>query len=440
SLRRDGSYRFSPANRWGYFPAISGGWRISEEPFFANNVKFMDLLKLRASFGVTGNDAVGGYQWYDKATNAGSYVLGETPAANPGIRYGGSYQDSKYVWHSYDIANKNLTWEKSRSYNFGIDARFFKSLNFTAEYWMRHTYDILGQRQKALPGTFGAQLPDENYGQVDSRGIELELGYDGQIGKQFSFYVRGNVAYATNKIIKQDVAENTREVDNPVGRPLDYVKGLVVTDMIRTQADLDKIPGTYTIYGVKPQLGMYNYQDVSGPGGKPDGIIDDFDNQVISNYSWSPYTAGLNLGGSWKGFSVDVFFQGVAGGKKLYNDVTAGRGFNVDHAPSIWLDRWTPETPNGRFPHPVDGWFPDQLNSTFWLYNTSYARLKNATVSYTIPRKLNQKLNVQKIQVYLSGTNLFRISDNSFDFDVELNGPTSYPVMKTFTAGLNITL
>jgi len=433
SVRRDGSYRFAPDKRWGIFPAVSLGWRISEEPFFKNNVTFMDNLKLRGSFGKTGNDAVGGWQWYDKVVNSGSYIWGDKQNLFPAI----SYTSAK--------ANPNLTWEKSNSYNVGIDTRFFKSISFTAEYWYKHTYDILGSRIASLPGTYGGSLPDENYGQVDSKGYELELTYDGKVGHDFNYFVRANFAYATNKVVKMDVAQNTRDVDNPIGRPLYYKTGLVSTGIIRTQADLDKLPAGYTIWGNTPHLGDLNYQDISGVDGKPDGKIDDFDRQVVDKYNTAPYTMGLNIGANWKGFSLELFFAGATGAKKYHANATDGRSYNVDHAPAFWGDMYRPANSsspnvNGSMPLFTDGESYNGLNSTFWLFDASYARLKNATIGYTIPKQITQKIKIDKIQVFVSGTNLLTIQKNKFGYDVAQYGQTSYPLMKTFTFGLNVSL
>jgi TonB-linked SusC/RagA family outer membrane protein len=433
SVRRDGSYRFAPDQRWGTFPAISLGWRISEESFFKENVSFMDLLKLRATYGKTGNDAVGGWQWYDRVVNNGTYVMGDKQNSLPVIKY------------STDFSNANLTWEKANSYNLGVDTRFFKSFGFNAEYWFKHSYDILGSRIMSLPGTFGASLPDENYGQVDSHGFELELSYEGKAGKDFTYFARANFAYATNKVVKMDVPENVREVDNPIGKSLGYQTGYVATDIIRTQEELDKLPAGYTINGIIPFLGMLNYQDVSGPDSKPDGKIDDFDRQVVVKHGSAPYTYGLNLGGTWKGISLELFFQGRSGYQKYNWD---GRMYWYLAVEKFGSDIYLPPSfgndanVDGTFPYDPDGVGYNASNSTFWLYDAGYLRMKNATLGYVIPVSLTKKAGIEKLQVFVSGTNLFVIHNNQFDYDPEQNNSTywEYPIQRTITFGVNVTL
>ncbi len=437
SVRSDGSVLFAPNKRWGTFPAISLGWRISEEPFFKDNISFMDYLKPRVSFGVIGNDNVGGWQWQDQFYVDGTYVIGGEPVS--GISTGG-YTGGRY----YNVANSELTWEKTKSYNFGVDTRFMNTLTFNAEYFMTHTTDILGGRLVSYPLESGINPADENYGILDTHGFEIELGYEGKIGNEFNYLIMGNFSYATNKVILADVAENAQPVDDPNGKTLGYLKGLKYTDMIRTQEDLDALPGDYTINGVKPFLGMLNYEDISGAEGVPDGKIDKYDRVVLSNYSSPPISCGLNFSAKWKSFSVDIFFQGHFGFDKFL-DGESVRAANVwDRTLKFWVDSWSSENTDAKYPVTIGPMWSAQNSanaqlSSFWLRDASFIRLRQGAISYDLPDRIINKIGIEDIKLSLSGTNLFTWSKMKI-YDPEMRVSNSYPLMRTITFGLKMTL
>lgn len=423
TTRRDGSMLFAPDYRWGVFPSVSAGWVISEENFLDS--KFIDFLKLRASWGLAGNDAVGGWKWSESFSVTGDYLFGTSP--QPRVGYNG-------------IINQKLTWEKTSEVNIGLDSRFLNNFMFSAEYYRRNNYDILDSRIASLPVSFGGSMPPENYGKVSPRGWELELGYTDNI-RDVNFEVKGSFSYATNEVKVRDVAQNTRDVDNPNGRPTDYVKMLVATDIIRTQEDLDALPAGYSIYGLAPKLGMINYEDVSGvTDGVPDGKIDDYDRQVLEGKHFlPPYTFGLNLNARWKGFGAGIFFQGVTGVSKLYNDGYGRRFFDGARPPVAWLDSWSPENTDASMPEPVswDG-SRDYVESTFWLKSGNYLRLQNVNLNYSLPKVICQKLSISDVTFILSGTNLLTFTNFDY-YDPTAAEMRSYPTMKSYTMGLNVT-
>ena len=430
SIRRDGSMLFAPENQWGWFPSVSAGWRISEESFFKDNVEFVQLLKLRASYGLTGNDNVGGWLWQEQ--------YGTDPT-NGSIYFGNALQSSLYY---SNIPVKDLTWEKSKSYNFGIDAIVLKSLSVSAEFWTRNTYDILGPRILLLPSSFGAALPAENYGKVDSRGFELEIGYEGKTNFGLNYHVRGNFSYATNKVIIRDYASNGLPANNPNGKPTNFIVGLVNTGIIRTQADLAKLPADYTVYGVQPSLGALSFKDISGPQNVPDGKIDDYDKDVISLEGNVPYTGGLSLGGSWKGISVEVLFQGSFGRKKLYYDLQGRQADLYDIPWKHWTNSWTPDNTDAKYPRAYEP-FNDlsfmNYDSDFWLFDASYVRLRQLTLEYQIPTKITKKAGIGEFRINFTGSNLLTWSKWKL-YDPQLRSYASYPIMKTFTLGVIMSL
>lgn len=421
SFRYDGSVNFAPKNRWGFFPSASVAWRISEEKFWKNNIRFVDYLKIRGSVGLLGNDAVGGWQWMQR------YKL--VSGAQFGNLSNGVQSDV--------IPNSDITWEKSLTYNGGFDSKFLNNkLSLSLDAFYRNTYDILGNRIASLPSTFGGKMPAENYAEIDSKGFEIEVSYTDKIGPDFNYYVNGNIGYATNKLITKDEAENLRPYKSELGFNTDRKMGYIATDIIRTQADLDALPEGYTIFGQKPELGMLNYKDLRGPNGDdPDGKIDSNDQEWIINHTKAPVNYGFSLGGSWKGFSVDLFFQGVAGIKRFYDQRTEWPGME-ESTFAFRKDYWTSDNVNAQYPRAGSNAATEA--STFWIQDASFLRLKNLNISYMLPKQITSKLNIAQLKFFLMGSNLFLLQDKIKDYDPENTSITSYPLMRSYSFGVNL--
>ena len=421
SFRYDGSVNFAPNKRWGFFPSVSAAWRISEENFFKNNVRFVDYLKLRSSVGLLGNDAVGGWQWQQNySLNSGAYFGELSNGLSAGV-----------------VPNPNITWEKSLSYNGGLDAALFKNrLSLSVEGFFKHTYDILGDRLASLPTTFGAKMPAENYAVINSKGFEIELGWQDKIGSDVQYWVKGNIGYATNKLIEKDEAENLRAYKSELGLNTDRKMGYVATGIIRTQADLDALPEGYTIFGEKPELGMLNYRDLRGPNSDtPDGIIDENDQDWIINHTSSPINYGFSIGGAWKGFELELFFQGVAGAKRMLDYFD--QPWPLEESPFAYLkDHYTPENPSAAFPRAGrnNAW----MGSSFWVRDADFLRLKNVNLSYTVPKSFLSKLKIEQLKVFLTGTNLFLLQNKIKYYDPECSSIADYPNMRSYSLGLNL--
>lgn len=433
SFRYDGSVIFAPEYRWGFFPSGSVGWRISNESFF--NSDFINDLKLRASVGVLGNDAVGAFQWLQSYNFTDGSVFGN---ATNGLQPGG-------------LANRSITWEKSVSYNFGFDSRFLDNkFDLKLDVFFRHTFDILGDREDIIPSTFGASLPDENYQEIDTHGFEVELGYRNSTGgaNPINYRISGNFGYATNEVVTLDEPENIRPYQSELGRPIidDDFLAPVATGIIRTQEDLDALPEGYTIYGEEPRLGMLNYRDIRGPNSnEPDGRITDDDQTWLADHDEPPINFGLSLGGSWKSLSVDILFQGVAGHKIMMH----GNGRQIqsrveESSYGYWANSWSQETPSAPYPgYRVDGHYRTTYpESSFWVRDGSFTRLKNLNISYNLPQRLAGRLSVRGLRVFFTGTNLLLLHDNIDDwgYDPEVSNIRAYPMMKSYSIGVNINL
>ena len=426
SFREDGSMNFAPSQRWGFFPAGSLGWVISEENFF--NKSAIQFLKLRASVGLTGNDSVGGWQWQESYKSGSSAYFGSSPSKSVGITYG-------------SVINPNLTWEKALSYNVGADVNFLNHWTVSADYWYRNSYDILGSRQNTLPNSFSLTMPAENYGEVHAQGFDLQLGYHGN-NKDFSYYGNLTMSYGWNKTIKQDYAENARWIDIPVGKSRSYITGWEFDKIIRTQEELDAFKAEHPNYqhnGLSPELGMMVFKDLSGPDGKPDGIINDWDKVILKN-SNNPVIYGLNLGGSWKGLSVDMMFSGQLGVDKWATDLAGGVEWN-----RMWKkwynDSWTPENQNATLPKRIssNNTKTYETASSYWLKDASFMRLKYLTVSYNLPKNQFYNKLFDDVRFFVTGTNLFVLSSfNKNYYDPEIGNGNAFPILRSVNLGIDV--
>ena len=426
SFREDGSMNFAPEQRWGFFPAGSLGWVISEEGFF--NRSAIQFLKLRGSVGLTGNDSVGGWQWQESYSSGNSAYFGKSPVKSVGITYG-------------SVVNPNLTWEKSLSYNVGVDMNFLNHWNMSADYWYRNSYDILGSRTNTLPSTFSLSMPAENYGEVHAQGIDFQLGYRGQ-SRDFSYFANLTMSYGWNKVIKKDHSENAQWIDIAEGKSTSYITGWEFDKIIRTQEELDAFKAANPNYkhnGLSPELGMMVFKDFSGPDGTPDGVINDWDRVILKDSNF-PVIYGLNLGGGWKGLNIDMMFSGRLGEKKWMSDLAGGVEWN-----RMWnqwyYDSWTPETPNATLPKRIgnNNSKTYQTNSSYWLKDASFMRLKYLTVSYDLPKGQFYNKIFDNVRLFVTGTNLFVLSSfNKNYYDPEIGNGNAFPILRSWNFGVDV--
>ena len=439
SLRRDGSIKFAPDQRFGNFPSVSAAWLISNEGFYNNSklAETIDFLKLRFSYGSTGNDAIGGWAWIEQYNVGGNYFIGTDGTLAPRVSYGG-------------IPNPNLTWEKSDAYNIGLDMEMFRGrVNFTVEAWHRHTFDILGSRILAIPAGFGGPLPAENYGVVNSKGLEIDLGYNGSIGKNFKFQVKGNFTYNTTEVELRDVAANTQEIDDPNGKTLSRYIGYEFEKILRTQADIDALPEGFIHFGAPPALGSAKFADLSGPEGIPDGRVDVYDRVELSDHfgvNAAPIAFGLTLNMNYKGFFLESLFAGMAGYEKSFSSGWVD-GRNI--APGMlrispyYRDYWSADNPDGSMPA-LHNWGAPQSysyvqSSSLNVWSVGFVRLRNLSIGYDIPSTLANKIGLRRARIFALGTNLLTLTGYEMG-DPELNNEAAYPLMSTYSLGLTVGL
>jgi len=461
--RYEASTNFAPGYRWGLFPSLALGWRISEENFFKDNVSFMDNLKLRASYGRLGNDKTSKNQWRSSyGTGSGMYI-------------GGTALSTTLLPTNEGLVYYTASWEKSDSYNAGIDMHMFNDFSLSMDGFYRYTFDILDDFKSEFAQTSGisGNTPKLNEGLQSSWGGELELGYNKKLNKDWSVQVKGNIAYATNKVIrKSQDAGNIGTWQDENGRIRGGDVGYTCSGIARTQADVDAYiarlkantvggNGTVTVLEVEEsnmKPGMLMFEDVGSPAykdeagnwhdGAPDGNITTDDQRIMSKYDSPPFNYGFSLGFSWKNLKIETLFNGSFG-----NDVVFDKGFYTaasggarsgdflskeSNQLSEWSGNyWTVDNVNAKYPR-LDTYSLRDQRSTFWLRDGHVLRLRALNVSYSLPTKFSKSIGVDQFRIFFSGTNLLTIINPYPYKDASVGFWSDYPMIRTYNLGLNL--
>lgn len=447
----NGSENFAPGSRYGTFPAASIGWVVSNESFMQSTQGWLDMLKLRGSYGLVGNDQAGsnpsdnrfGYlQFYNNSGDA--YNFGTQNNQNPGgIRPG-------------RLSNPILTWEKARKMNIGIDLELLnRRLTITLDVFHEHRYDIItdlsGADKQGFPSLVGTSAPLLNVGVVNNRGFDFEVSWSDKIGSNFTYTVRPNFSFARNRIkYQREVLRNFEwqyRTGRPVGQPFVYLADGFINNQ-KEADDLNKMNnGTgFQKWGtVLP--GDVKYVDVDG-----DGQITDLNDRVARGYPRVPEIQfGIPMSFRYKSFDLSILFQGAThtslllGGPATY-DFPIYQNDEVGKVKPMHLQRWTPATAeNAKYPALHYGKYDNnkQYNSSLFMYNAQYLRLKNFEVGYYLPSKWMKRAGLQRTRVYMQGMNMItfdKLRDADVDPEInEING-NWYPIMKVVNFGIDITL
>ncbi len=422
----NGSENFPAGSRFGLFPSIAGGYIISEEGFFKNNIKGISFLKFRGSYGLKGNDQIGGRRFAYLTTVGGG---------NGGYGFGETNQN--YIaGRGEDQWGSNLTWEKELETNIGLETRFLNGFYIQADVFNRSREGIFLQRN-SLPAIIGLQnRPYGNIGAFTNRGVDATVEYRRKLG-DLDIALRGNYTFARNKIIDNDEPDYQYTYQNRKGKRLNQPFGLIADGLFTSQDEINSSP-IHSYGPVRP--GDIKYRDING-----DGTVDSFDEVAIGNSSSPEIVYGFGTTLHFKAFDLSVFFQGAGNmnfmlsGTGWFPFVEGGVRGNVN---ANALDRWTPENPSQDVLFPRLTMGPNSnnyRNSTWWQRDASYLRLKTAEVGYTLPNSLTKRAKISSLRIYLSGFNLKTWS--KFDFwDPELGDGrgATYPLQKTFNLGLNL--
>ncbi len=438
NLRYDLSSRFQEDNRGGYFPSASVAWRISEESFMKFTRQWLDNLKFRASYGTLGN------QYTNSLYPYMSTIEPSTSNMPIGVTTTSSMKQTV-------ASNKKLTWESIEMTDVGIDFTLLNNrLSFTGDYYIKNTKDIL--LEVKLPDVLGVKEPYQNAGKVQNKGWEIAVSWRDKIGN-VKYGVNGSFSDVINKVVSMgDTADDfSSDQVRAVGYPINAFWGYVADGLISFD-DCDYNPGTNT-YTPKSTLPITNeYRTKLGPGDIKYKDLDgsgDITKEGDRTYIGSPiprYTFSFGGNAEWKGIDLQFFFQGV-GKCDGYIKGLGRHAFTetANYPQKVHLDRWTFDNPNPNASYPrftYDETFNQSSLSSFWLEDASYIRLKNLQVGYTLPSKWTKKIRMDKCRFYFSGENLWTLTDFFYAYDPEV--PVSnggyYPVVKTFSFGLSLTL
>jgi TonB-linked SusC/RagA family outer membrane protein len=435
-----GSENFAVGNRFGFFPAVSAGWIISDEDFMKGSSSFLDFLKIRGSYGLVGNDALG---------SARRFAFNDYfSRSNTGYTFGTGFTGTTGTVQ-LALGNPDLTWEKAYKTSVGIDAKMFKqSLSLSADYFYEDRKDLATTSQ--LPSILGQGLVYVNEGEASYKGYEIALNYNKKVGA-VDLAVFGNFTHQTSKIIAINEAANLPAYQKAVGHlissvittaatattPNIYNSSMYISQGIfQSQAEIDAAPKQLLSKDVKP--GDIRYVDQNG-----DGIINGLD-IVRTDFNFVPksvYGFGASVG--VKNFDLNFLFQGTIGRSIYIQQLVNAGNTNNGFINQFSEDRWTPSNPNAPFPRLL---IADRGNNTaasdFWVRSGDYIRLRNVELGYSLPASFVKKLKLSQLRFYVGGLNLLTFDKlGKLDIDPELPESgfnSSYPYMKIYSFGINL--
>jgi len=416
--RYDGSYIFPEEGRFGFFPAISVGWRLTQENWFQDITSLFDELKLRASWGQTGNDRIDEWQYLDTFGFGSGYVFGIDNELNS--------------LSQLRLSNPNVSWEVANQFDIGVDAELLNSrLILELDYFDYLRSDILHFRNASVPQSSGLSLPRENIGEVSSWGYDGSITWRDQVNTDFNYSITLNAGYATNKINYWDEPPGAPEWQRSTGSKMNTNLYYNVIGVFR---DWDQIEEYPSWPGARP--GDLIFEDVNG-----DGAITADDRIRINKNRTPDWTGGLNISGAFKQFDFNVFFQGAAGGVQYVSTMSGDIGnYLADFAEK----RWTPDNPDAEGPRAynreAEYWSPMGNLNTYFLRETDYIRLKTFEVGYNLSSSLSSQLGLQQMRVYANGFNLLTW-DRFGLMDPEASHPGGhyYPQKRVVNVGLSVT-
>lgn len=425
ALSYSGTDNFPKSERHGFFPAFSLGWIVSEENF-GRDAKWMDYLKIKASYGVTGNDQIGGqrFMYFQNFYQEGGYNFGNNNSFFPGYMEG-------------NLANNNVTWETRRTGNIGIEALLFKNLGIDLDLFNETRYDILASPVGTVPGFLGVALPTLNEGKVRNRGFELHLKYSSSLENPFHYFVEGSAFYAKNRILIMSESAQPYEYLKQTGRSVGQPFGLVA-DGFYDESDFDtdgKLKAGLPI----PQFGPVQPGDLKYKNQNDDQVIDVYDYQPIGRSNVPEWSFGFRTGFKYKGFDFDAFLQAVTNRTVYLNGPIYWAFKDNSGITSFALNRWTPETASIA-DYPRLSTTENENNyrlSDFWQRDGSFIKLRMVEVGYSLPSSLIQFTKLSGVRVFVNGNNLLSIDHIKFADPETLSG---YPSLKSFNLGLEIKL
>ena len=436
SFRYDASSRFPKNNQWALFPSVSGGWRLSEESFLSE-IPWINELKLRGSWGQLGNQNIGNYPYQDildLSTGPDNEILD--------YNFGGPIAQgiSKRA-----LNNPNIKWETTTVTDVGFDFEFFNSKLFgSVDWYKKRTEDIL--RDLQVPDHIGLDAPTINDGILENTGWEFMIGHKNKIG-DFGYSINANLETYQNELIRFGAREISGVNIREEGLPYNTYYVLLQDGIYQNQDEVSNGPVPAYSGSIVPKPGDLRYKDLSGPDGVPDGRVDITYDRTTVKGAFPKFNYGMNLSATFKSFDLSIFLQGVYG-RKTYVTGWGVSPFNQASAPPTWwkTDAWDGEGTSNSIPHIfVDsGYTPNSQNSTFWLGNSSYMRIKNIQLGYTLPMAWSRKVMIQSLRVYAAADNLVTFTNYFQGLDPERTSTASeraaiYPQAAIYSFGVRAT-
>lgn len=439
NIRADASSRFAEGHRWGYFPSFSGAWRISEEAFMESaKDSWLSGLKIRASWGQLGNqDALSG-------SNNDYYPALNTYNLDSKYAFGGSL-NSGYYQRKYRL--ETISWEKASTWGVGVDFTLFNKLNGSLDYYNRKTTGII--MDVTVPKEFALDAYKDNVGSMRNSGIEINLSYNTKIG-QVDFGIAGNFSYNKNEILDLGGGAPNKYLDatdgysqrNKVGEAMNSYYIYRADGFFNSQEEADAYTAKYgNPFGKTFKAGDLRYVDTN-----KDGKLTADDREYCGS-SDPKIIYGFNINAGWKGIDLSLMFNGAAGVKRLFDGYEVYGNFSGDaaHPATIWRDAWTPDNHDASMPRIFydtnSASSSRSVQSDFWLQDTSYLRLKNLQLGYTLPKGWLNSVGVENIRIYYSVENLLTFDKMKINIDPESTSQrlSSYPLLRTHAFGVNVT-
>ncbi|MBR5385418.1 MAG: SusC/RagA family TonB-linked outer membrane protein, partial [Bacteroidales bacterium] len=441
TLRRDASSRFGPSNKWGTFPSISLGWNARNEAFLSD-IDWLSALKIRASYGVNGNDGIGDFRYAVYASSGNDYSFGSgangTETLNHGTKPSG-------------LANPDIKWEESAQTDLGIDFGFLGSrITGAIDFYNKKTRGML--LDMPVPSYAGDSAPVGNLGNMVNRGVEIDLGYRGLIG-DLAYRITANVSHNHNELTYLGDDATYLSVDShkigtlsrgEVGKPFPYFYGYKVDGVFQNQAEVDayvNADGVPLQPDAKP--GDFRFKDING-----DGVLDDDNDRTYLGKGMPDWTFGLTLALEWRGFDFNMLLQGQYGAQ-IFN-VARRTDLNYINLPSKMLNRWTGEGSTNEYP--AFSFNDANLNnrpSDYWIEDAAFLRARNIQIGYTLPSRLTAIAGISRLRIFGQVENAFTLTRYT-GCDPEVTGGNSgygtsagidrgvYPQSRVLTLGVNL--
>lgn len=421
----NGSENFAPKKRFGFFPSVAAGYMISNERFWESIVDIVSVLKFKGSYGIIGNDQIGGnrrFAFNSEMTDVPGYVFGMT---------GGNEIQGLATGYP---GNPNVSWEEAKKMNIGIELELYHSLKLNIDYFKERRSGIFIERG-AIPSIVGVNVnPYLNLGEMENKGIDASLEYYKKINDDLNVSVRGNFTYNRNKKLYDDQPSANYAYKDVIGKPWNQQFGYIALGYFRTEEEIKNSPKQIG----NPRIGDLKYKDING-----DGMVDTDDYMAIGRTSIPEINYGFGANINYKGFDVSLFFQGITnvtgfiGGETIDMSDTNQLFSNVYQ--DVSLNYWRPDRPNAKYPRlALNGSENNKALSTHNQVDKSFMRLKSAELGYTLPRDVSRKMGASLVRFYISGNNLLTFSKfKLWDPEIENAQGSSYPNMRVINLGLN---